>query len=177
MPRRSFIGGPFSMKLLIYLVAAMSAISLTSSTRAQDKSSPLDRYLETGKTILIAKCLRVGPVNILLRADVEVEILLVVKGKETLGKITINSQFGMEEGERYLLRTENEASVDKPYFRIESIESVIPLVSSEDIETLKTLSPRIVVLRTMNIRVDRLDSDIRRLTYELDALKAAQKEN
>ena len=126
---------------------------------------------------MIAKCVKVGAVNILLRADVEVEILLVVKGNETLRTITVNSQFGMAEGERYLLRTENEASANKPYFRIDTIDSVIPIASSEDIAVLKALSPRIIVLRTMNMRVDHLDSDISRLTYELKALKAARREN
>ncbi len=165
------------MKLTAFIALVVSTISFASVIPAQDKPSPLDRYLETGKTIVIAKCLKVGAVNILLRADVEIEILLVVKGNETLRKITVNSQFGMKEGERYLLRTENEASADKPYFRIATIDSVVPLIYSEEIATLKTLSPRIVVLRTMNVRIDHLESEIRRLTYEADALNAARKEN
>jgi len=164
------------MKLFTLLSVVLSVFSLTQTSLAQG-AFPLDRYLETGKTIVIAKCLKVGPINILMQADVEVEILLVVKGKETPRKITVNSQFGMSVGKRYLLRTENEASIDKPYFQIETIESVIPLAISEEIATLKTLSPRIIVLRSMNVRVDYLDSEIRRLTYEQDALRAARKEN
>ena len=92
-------------------------------------------------------------------------------------KISVLSQYGMKPGELYLLRTENEAVTGQPYFRVESIDSVIPIWQGEDIEKLKTLSPRIVVLRTMNLRVDELESDIRRLTYESEALKAARREN
>ena len=159
------------------IVLAFLAALFTANIHAQTTRSPLARYLETGKTIVVAKCLSVGPVNILLQADVEVQILHVVKGKETLRKILVLSQYGMKPGELYLLRTENEAVTDQPYFRVESIDSVIPIWRGEDIERLKTFSPRIVVLRAMNLRVDELESDIRRLTYESEALKAARREN
>ena len=62
-------------------------------------------------------------------------------------------------------------------FQARTRDSVIRIWRAEEVEKLKTLSPRIVVLRTMNIRVDDLESEIRGLTYELDALKAARKEN
>lgn len=152
--------------------------SLFAATlNAQYKLTPLDNYLETGKTIIVAKCLSVGPVNILLKANVSVQILHIVKGKETLREISIVSQYGMVPGEFYLLRTTNEAAADKPYFKIDTRDSVIHIPKYEDMELLKTLSPRIVVLRTMNTRVDALESEMGRITYELEALKAARREN
>lgn len=160
-----------------FLFAALSSFYLVSSIRGQTNQSPIDRYIETGKTIVIAKCLSVGPVNILLRADVEVQILLVVKGDETVRKISVNSQYGMVPGEIYLLRTENSALKDKRYFRVDSIDSAVPVWSREDIALLKTLSPRIIVLRTMNLRVDTLESEIRRRSYELEELKKSRQEN
>src|SRR5688500_13625402 len=97
---------------------------------AQEKEpTPLDDYLDESKTILIVNCLSVGPVNILLRANVEVEILYVVKGKETLRKMSINSGIGMKPGNRYLIRSVHERQPDRDYFRIDGHESVIPISS------------------------------------------------
>ena len=159
------------------IIFALFAVFLTIGVNAQTVQSPLDHYLETARTIVVVRCLSVGPVNILLKADVEVQILQVVKGKESLRKILVLSQYRMKPGEHYLLRTENEAVADRPYFEVDSRDSAIRIWPGEDIEKLKTLSPRIVVLRTMNMRVDELESEIRHRTYELDALKAARKEN
>ncbi len=158
------------------LILALGSL-LAATINAQNKPTPLDRYLETGKTIVVAKCLSVGPVNIIGKANVRIQILHVVKGKETLREISIVSQFGMTPGEMYLLRTTNEASPDKPYFTTDTRDSFIHIPKHEDMELLKTLSTRIVVLRTMNTRVDTLESEMRRLTYELESLKAARKEN
>lgn len=159
-------------KICVVLFALLLPIGLN----AQTPKTPLDRYLETGKTIIIAKCLSVGPVNILLKADVDVDILHVVKGKETLRKITVLSQYRMEVGKTYLLRTENEARPDGLYFTAKSRDSVIEVSRHENIETLEKLSPRIVVLRTMNLRIDSLEHEIRILNYEMEDLKAARKE-
>jgi len=160
-----------------FLVALLLILSSVSYVQSQTNPSPLDRYLDTAKTIIVAKCLSVGPVNILLRADVEVEILLVVKGDETLRKISVHSQYGMKAGEIYLLRTEFDAVKAKAYFEVTSIDSAIPIAPYEDLAVLKTLSPRIVVLRTMNSRVESLESEIRRRSYELEALKESRREN
>jgi len=155
---------------LSFWLFAVNASGQTAKTRFED-------YLEKAKTIVVARCISVGSVNILLRADVEIEILHVVKGKETLRTIHVESQFGMVPGSFYLLRTENEVVAGKPYFRIDSRHSVIPIVSASEVEQLKSLSPRIIVLRTMNIRVDELESQIRTLEYELEELKRARKDN
>lgn len=159
------------------IFAVLSSLTLPLSLLAHTDRSPIDRYLETAKTIVVAKCVKVGPVNILLRADVEVQVLHVVKGGETLRTIFVNSQYGLIPGETYLLRTESAVVEDKPYFRIDSIDSAIQVWPHEDIALLKTLTPRIIVLRTMNWRVDTLESEIRRRTYELEALKESRKEN
>lgn len=163
-------------KIFVY-AAVLLVGSLSVVSCAQTPGSSLDQYLKTGKTIIVAKCIEVGPPNILLKARVEVQILHVVKGKETLRTISVLSQYGMKPGELYLLRTENEAAPDAQYFETNTRDSVVPIWSGENIEELKKLSPTIIVLRTMNMRVDDLEAEIRRLTYELDALKAARREN
>jgi hypothetical protein len=156
---------------IIDITIALSAAFFAPFAIAQEKASELDRYLDDANTILVVKCLSVGPVNILLRANVEVEILHVVKGQETLRTILVLSQFGMTEGNRYLITTKNEAETDRNYFKVDDIVSVIPISHGENIAELKTLSPRIVILRTMNLRIYQLENDIRWMNYELDALK------
>lgn len=165
------------MKLQSLALTAISIIFFASTLAAQTKPSALDTYLGDGKTIIVAKCLRVGPVNILLRADVDVEVIHVVKGHETRQTMTVNSQFGMAEGKYYLLSTKHEADDNGHYFRIETRDSAIEISSADEAQELIALSPRIVVLRTMNLRIHRLESEIRALSYELDALAKSRKEN
>ena len=162
------------MKATLPAALFIGLVLLNSAARGQPAETSLDKYLETAKTILIVKCLAVGPVNILLRTDVRVEVLLVVKGKEERREITVLSQYGMTPGIRYLLRFEDAAGPNVRYFA-RSRDSVIEVSDSEEVDILKTLSPRIVVLRTMNLRVYRLESEIRSLTYEMDALKTARR--
>ena len=52
--------------------------------------------------------------------------------------------------------------------------NVVPVSHYENFEEIKTLSPRIVVLRTMNRRIDELESVIRRSSFELEGLKAVK---
>jgi hypothetical protein len=54
---------------------------------------------------------------------------------------------------------------------------VIPIESSENIELLKTLSPRIVVRRITNGRIATLESSIRNAEYQLSFLEQLVKEN
>ncbi len=160
------------LALLLVFVMAM-----TAHTQRPRPATSIDEYMLTASTIIIAKCLEVGPVNILLRADVRVEVLYVVKGEEVRGEITVHSQYGMKVGHTYLLRTTNSYDPeDRRYFTTESRDSVIELAPYADIERLKTLSPRIVVLRTMNQRIDEIESRIRGLEHELEALKSARRE-
>src|SRR4030095_17011131 len=124
-------------------------------------------------TIVIAKCLAIGPVNILMRADTRVQVLYVVKGKETLRELIVTSQYAMSRSETYLLKTKGVLSEGDKYFTADTRDAVIPFYEADRLGELKKSSPRIMVLRTMNIRADRLESHIRSLQYELDALNAA----
>ena len=113
-------------RIFVFAVIALVG-SLTVVTRAQTPKTQLEVYHDTGKTIVIARCLDVGSVNILLKARVQVQILHIVKGKETLRNISIVSQFEMKPGGLYLLRTENDATLDTPYFETKSRDSVVPI--------------------------------------------------
>ena len=156
------------------LLAALFLCVFASAAAGQPKQTPLDKYIADADAILIVKCLSVGPVNILLRADVRVEVLFVVKGTESLREMTVHSQYGMQPGKRYLLRLDGQAPTgrERPFARTRN--SVIEVSDSEKIDELKTLSPRIIVLRTMNLRVYLLEAEIQSLTYELDDLKAVR---
>lgn len=164
------------MNKTFFLISLLSGFLInTVTTNAQDKTTPLDEYIDGAETILIGKCTKVGPINILLRANVELEILLVVKGKSTLKEITVDSQYGMEVGKRYLVRLPKVKEVGR--HRADTRESVIPVSEHESIEKLKTLSPQIVVLRSINLRISELESEMLRITHELDALKVVKKGN
>ena len=157
--------------MINFLLLLATCVSLASITAGQEPRTPLDEYLDTAKAIVIARCISVGPVDILLTANVEVEILYVVKGKESLRTISVLSQYGMSPGKRYLLRTKNEVTEDGRYFQVDTRDSVIEIPPYEDLEIVKKLPARIIVLRTMNLRIEALEYDIRSLAYEADELK------
>ena len=62
-------------------------------------------------------------------------------------------------------------------FQTDNRDSVIPVASADEAEKLKTLPQRIAVLRTMNIRIDELESEVRRLQFELEALRKIKENN
>lgn len=153
--------------------AIFSIAFIILTTHGQQTDDPLDEYIDSAKTIFIGKCINVGPVNILLRSNVELDVIHMVKGDGKIKTVTVVSQYGMEAGKTYLVRTVG----DDKTLSVRTRDSVIQVWENEDIPLLKTLSPRIVVLRTMNHRIDELDSLIRISSYELDALKAVKKDN
>ena len=155
----------------------IAVITLIAGVAVNAQDNALDKYLSDAGTIVIAKCLAIGPVNILMKADTRVQVLYVVKGKETLRELTVTSQYPMSRGETYLLKTNGVLSDGSKYFTADARDAVIPFYEEDRLEELKSLSPRIMVLRTMNIRADRLESHIRSLQYELDAINAVRKSN
>lgn len=160
-----------------FAIATFFSLSLLAvSISAQDQATPLDDYINNAEMIVIAKCTHVGGVNILLRANVQLEILHVVKGKADVKTLTVDSQYGMTVGQRYLVRIPK-IRPDGTGGRVNERNSIIPLSTSESIDELKTRPPRTVVLRTMNLRISQLESDISAKTYELEALQAARRGN
>ncbi len=82
----------------------------------------------------------------------------------------------MVEGRTYLLRTVYEFTEEGPRLELTTRESVVPVQEYMDMVKLLSLPPRIIVLRTMNTRIHHLESEIRSLQYEMEALKAARKD-
>jgi len=144
------------------------------NTSAQQPSTPLQNYIDTAESLVIARCLAEGPVDILLRSDVELEVIHVVKGDPKMKSLRVRLSGGLSKGEIYLIRFADHAkSKEKNGFGSEGA-NIVPVSRYEDLELLKKLSPRIVVLRTMNRRIDELESIIRRSTFELEGLKAVK---
>lgn len=160
-----------SLALFSLLLGVLPAVA-----QRENPPASIDEYLGSGKTILIVECLDAGPVDIIGRSRIRVRILLVVKGKETLREITIVSRRGMHPGDRYLVRTKSEATIEGNYFTVESPASAVPVSENEKIEELSKLSPRIIALRTMNLRIYRLENQLSGLNYELEELNAARRE-
>ncbi len=161
----------------VFAIAAIfSLFPLAANLPAQEMATSLDNYINSSELIVVAKCTHVGPVNILLRAKVRLDVLHVVKGKLDVKELTVDSHYGMAVGQRYLVRIAKILPGGMGG-RVGERDSVVPLSASESIDELKSLSPRIVVLRTMNLRIYQLESEISVKTHELEALKAVKKGN
>ncbi|MBP9109171.1 MAG: hypothetical protein KBF83_06420 [Pyrinomonadaceae bacterium] len=160
----------------IALSAIFTITLLAVNLSTQERFAPLDNYINNAEMIVVAKCTHIGPVNILLRAKVRLQILHLVKGKADVEELIADSQYGMAVDQRYLVRIAKMLP-DGTGGRVDERISVIPLSAGESIDELKVLSPRIVVLRTMNLRIYQLESDIRVKTHELEALTAIKKGN
>jgi len=155
-----------------FAIAAVLSLSLlAANVSAQQRSTPLDNYVNDAEMLVVAKCTHVGPVNILLRAKVQLEILHLVKGKPDVKELSVDSQYGMAVGQRYLVRIAKMLP-DGHGGRVDDRDSVIPISTGESIDGLRNLSPQIVVLRTMNLRIYQLESEISAKAHELEALKA-----
>lgn len=165
---------------IIAAAAALFACLLSTDLQAQDDKVKMDvdTYIASGKNIIIGKILSTSPVKRGGDYGAAVEILHVVKGSLKRGEIRVVLKWTpVEDGKIYLLRTENDlVSKYESYFLVKGRDSAIELAPYTDIEEMKTLSVRIAVLRTMNLRKDHLENEIRQLTSELERLKQLTKE-
>jgi hypothetical protein len=81
---------------------------------------------------------------------------------------------GLSKGDIYLISLADHAKSNEENGFGSEGANVVPVSNYENLEELKNLSPRIVVLRTMNRRIDELESVIRRSSFELEGLKAVK---
>ncbi len=126
----------------------------------------LDRYIETGQTIVIAKCLSVGPLKAGLTADVEMRILHTLKGAEADREFTADTGFYMQEGESYLLQLRSVVHSGEKSFHIgRSKISVVPMHAIENFAELKALPLRQQVIRIFSQRKSAVADEIRRLSF------------
>ncbi len=158
-------------------LSSLLLLFFSTVTIAQSKRTPLDDYLEGAKTIVIGRCIASGPVNKIAQATVELEILHIVKGDPELKILSTTVSGRLKPGEMYLIRIpDHERSTEKPKFGSNGF-NVIPIASYVDVEFLKTLSPRIIVLRLTNTRLAELETTIRLSEYERENLKVLGSEN
>lgn len=150
---------------------------LTATISAQSPRTPFDDFLENSETIVVARCTRSGPVDILGRSRVELAVLHVVTGDPKLSSLSLNLRFRMKPGSRYLIRVAKSDHGQSKPSATEDRETAIPIWDGEKLDELRSLPPRIVVLRTINLRIDDLESIIRRANHELEPLKALKKGN
>lgn len=159
------------------LLSSLLLLFFSTVTVAQSKRTPLDDYLDNAKTIVVARCTARGPVNKIAQARVELEILYLVKGDPELKVLSTTVSGGLKSGETYLIRIpDHERSTEKPKFGSNGF-NVIPIAGYLDVERLKSLSPRIVVLRLTNTRLDELETTIRRAESERENLKVLSSGN
>lgn len=142
-------------------------ILLGMAARSQTASTPIDDYLEYAETIVVARCVESGPVNKIAQASVELEVLHILKGEPGLTTISTSFAGGLTPGSIYLIRIpDRKQATETEKFGSDGY-NVIKIESYLDIEFLKSLPPRIIVLRIVNSRLEQLETTIRNAEYEL----------
>lgn len=162
------------MKLFLYFLVLNSILSGT--VFSQDKGLPVSDFVSKAHLIVVAKCISVGPVNKIGVSRVSVEVINILKG-ESSPELTYTGSGALSPGKYYLIRFPVTDPKDKPSDREPRRETVVEIVSEAEAVKLREFSTEIAIRRTLNIRIARLESDMRVLTYELDELKRLQKEN
>lgn len=162
------------MKPLLLLL--IFGVLLPSAGRSQDRPSYLAEFISTADLIIVAKCTHVGPVNIIGKSSIKVDVVHVLKGKP----MTQHSYSGrgfLEPGKFYLIRFPRVQDGKDLHGTERKEETAIEIFSEDEARKLDQFSLEIAVLRTTNVRVDRLESEITRINYELDELKKLKKNN
>lgn len=165
------------MEKMYLLSPLFLVVCLAAAVSAQAPRTPLDDFIDNSETIVVAKCMRADAVDILGRSTVDLAVLYVVKGDPKLTTLSLKLRYRMEPDRRYLVRLAKLNSGKPALPPTGERETVIPIWEGEKLDELRSLQPRIVVLRTINLRIDDLESIIRQANYELEPLKALKKGN
>ncbi|MBL8182210.1 MAG: hypothetical protein JNL64_11450 [Blastocatellia bacterium] len=152
--------------LLIALIATFPLIVV-----GQTKLDSVEQFIEDSESIFIAKAVEVGPVNIIAQSRVKLDILHVVKGDAEPNEAILTVRHRMRVGGYYLI------GVSKTSNGRDGRETVIEFYEPDNLELVKTLSPRIVVLRTINIELGRLGSTLRSTQFEIERLSKIKGNN
>lgn len=142
---------------------------LFANVYSQSAKTPLQEHISKSELIIVAKCIDQRPVDIIGRSDTSIEVVHVLKGKAE-SKLSFRVRERMAPGQYYLMTFRSATNLDESSGRDRSTLA-IPIVSADEARGLNAFSLEIVLLRTLNLRISRLESDISLLTYELDDLK------
>ena len=125
------------MEKLFLLPSVLFILFLTVDFSAQSERSPLDEFVDDAQTIVVVTCVKAGPVDILLRSRVELDVLQVVKGDPKIKTLSLKLRYSMQPGKNYLVRIPSYPEGQSSQSFVD--DSVIPLWEHEDLELLKTL--------------------------------------
>jgi hypothetical protein len=165
------------MEKLSLLSPIFLAVCLAMTVVAQTPPTPLDDFIDNSETIVVASCVRAAAVDILGRSTVDLAVLYVVKGDPKLTTLSLKLRYRMDPGRQYLVRIATLNSGKRALPPTEERETVIPIWEGEKLDELRSLPTRIVVLRTINLRIDDLESVIRQSNFELEPLKSLKRGN
>lgn len=155
------------LKVLLFTLFATFPVIVAG----QVKLDSVERFIEDSDSIFIAKAIEVGPVNIIAQSLVKLKILHAVKGAPELNERLLTVRHHMKVGGYYLVGIAKATDSQGPG------ETIIEFHEADNLELVKTLSPRIVVLRTINIHLGRLGSTLRSTQYEIDKLSKIKGHN
>lgn len=162
------------MRLLLFSI--MLGFFLHGVVRSQEKATPLAEFISQADLIIVAKCAAVGPVNIIGISRIDVEVVHVLKGKPVT-HLSYGGRGSLKPGKFYLIRFPGKKRDENRAPSVREFATVIEISSESEANGLNQFPLEIAILRTTNLRVDHLESQIRGLTYELDELKKLKKDN
>jgi hypothetical protein len=162
------------MKLKLVLLAFV--VFLPTAARSQEKPSHLADFISSAEMIIVAKCTDVGPVNIIGKSRINVDVVHVLKGKP-MAQHSYSGRGSLEPGKYYLIRFPRVLNEDGSTATDRKVETAIEIVSESEARSLDQFSLEIAILRTTNMRVNRLENEISRINYELEVLKTLQRSN
>lgn len=152
-----------------HLACAGVAVLLLSVFAFSQESS---RFVDI-ETVMVVKCESVGPLNKLLRARVDLDVVDTLGGTPSSGPMTIESRFPMATGRYYLVIFGRSipAGGDGTRVQLGPLVSSIPIVSANEARGLKAFSLEIAIRRTINLRLYELESELRVRQSEIERLK------
>jgi hypothetical protein len=162
------------MNLKLFLLAFV--IFLPTAAWSKEKPSHLAAFISTAEMIIVAKCTEVGPVNIIGKSRINVDVVHVLKGKP-MTQYSYSGRGSLEPGKYYLIRFPRVLNEDGSPGTDRKVETVIEIVSESEAKGLDQFSLEIAILRSTNMRVNRLENEISRINYELELLKTLQRSN
>lgn len=162
---------------IIGIVGSLFAGTLVALAIRITPFSDLDRYLECGQDIVIAKAVSMPAIE---RGDsdglhlVEVEVLRTLKGTNQPGKLTVATIYPMREGSRYLLYSPGGSFRGSSFLAVPEL-SVVELPAHLNLRQLDRKSVREQIASLFELRLGESKRLLAELEHERVLLEKASK--
>lgn len=128
------------MKTALLVITALVLACSTCHAVPITLFADIDTYLKRSEDIVIAKCVSIPEQGTETFDDglfpVQVEIVSIVKGEKTPGRLTVATIYDMQPGTNYLLASSGGKVFDTDFLALPEL-SVIPIPANFDLDQLK----------------------------------------